>query len=63
MEHKGKVKVQATQTQERKLVIELVKSDSEVNRLTRDDDGEVRQLTRDDDGQHAEPVPHSPAVL
>ena len=29
--------MQATQTQERELVIELVKSDSEVNRLTRDD--------------------------
>ena len=54
--------MQATQTQERKLTIELVKSDGEVQRLTRDDDGEVRQLTRDDDGQHAEPVPHSPAV-
>ena len=37
MEHTGKVKVQATQTQERKLTIELVKSDGEVHRLTRDD--------------------------
>ena len=36
MEHAGKVKVQATQTQERKLTIELVKSDGEVHRLTRD---------------------------
>ena len=59
---RARSKVQATQTQERKLTIELVKSDREVHRLTRDDDGEVRQLTRDDDGQHAEPVPHSPAV-
>ena len=37
MEHSGGVKVQATQTQERKLVIELVKSDGKVHRLTRDD--------------------------
>ena len=37
LEHSGKVKVQATQTQERKLTIELVKSDGEVHRLTRDD--------------------------
>ena len=37
MEHSGKVKVQATQTQERKLTIELVNSDGEVHRLTRDD--------------------------
>ena len=37
MEHTGGVKVQATQTQERKLTLELVKSDGEVQRLTRDD--------------------------
>ena len=37
MEHSGGVKVQATQTQERKLTIELVSSDGEVHRLTRDD--------------------------
>ena len=37
MEHTGKVKVQATQIQERKLTIELVNSDGEVHRLTRDD--------------------------
>ena len=37
MEHTGKVKVQATQTQERKLTLELVKSDGKVHRLTRDD--------------------------
>ena len=37
MEHTGKVDVQATQIQERKLTIELVKSDGEVHRLTRDD--------------------------
>ena len=37
MEHAGGVKVQETQTQERKLTIELVKSDGEVHRLTRDD--------------------------
>ena len=37
MEHSGGVKVQATQTQERKLTIELVKSDGTVHRLTRDD--------------------------
>ena len=37
MEHSGGVKVQATQTQERKLTIELVKSDGEVHRITRDD--------------------------
>ena len=37
MEHMGGVKVQATQTQERKLTIELVNSDGEVHRLTRDD--------------------------
>ena len=37
MEHTGKVKVNAVQTQERKLTIELVKSDGEVHRLTRDD--------------------------
>ena len=37
MEHAGKVAVQATQTQERKLTIELVNSDGEVHRLTRDD--------------------------
>ena len=37
MDHTGKVAVQATQTQERKLTIELVKSDGEVHRLTRDD--------------------------
>ena len=36
MEHTGKVKVQA-QTQERKLTIELVNSEGEVHRLTRDD--------------------------
>ena len=35
MEHGGKV--HAVQTQERKLTIELVKSDGEVHRLTRDD--------------------------
>ena len=40
--------VQATQTQERKLTLELVISTGEVHRLTRDDDGEVHQLTRDD---------------
>ena len=37
MEHTGGVKVQATQTKVRKLTIELVKSDGEVHRLTRDD--------------------------
>ena len=37
MEHTGKAKVQATQIQERKLTLELVKSDGEVHRLTRDD--------------------------
>ena len=37
MEYPGKVDVQATQTQERKLTLELVKSDGEVHRLTRDD--------------------------
>ena len=37
LEHSGGVKVQSTQTQERKLTIELVKSDGEVHRLTRDD--------------------------
>ena len=37
MEHTGKVKVNAVQTQERKLTIELVNSDGEVHRLTRDD--------------------------
>ena len=37
MEHTGGVKVQATQTQERKLTLELVKSDGKVFRLTRDD--------------------------
>ena len=48
MEYTGKVDVQATQTQERKLTIELVKSDGEVHRITRDDDGVVHQSTRDD---------------
>ena len=48
MDHTGKVDVHETQTQERKLTIELVKSDGEVYRLTRDDDGEVHQATRDD---------------
>ena len=37
MEHTGKVKVNAVQTQERKLTIELVNSEGEVHRLTRDD--------------------------
>ena len=37
MEHSGGVKVQATQTQERELTIELVKSDGTVHRLTRSD--------------------------
>ena len=37
MEHSGKVKVNAVQTQERKLTIELVNSEGEVHRLTRDD--------------------------
>ena len=37
MDRTGKVDVQATQTQERKLTIELVSSDGEVHRLTRDD--------------------------
>ena len=37
LEHGGKVAVQATQTKERKLTIELVNSDGEVHRLTRDD--------------------------
>ena len=37
MEHSGGVKVQATQTQERELTIELVNSDGEVHRLMRDD--------------------------
>ena len=46
-----------TQTQERKLTIELVKSDGEVYRLTRDDDGEVHQATRDDVMVEAEPEP------
>ena len=36
MEHTGGVKVQTTQTQERKLTIELVKSDGEVHRIVRD---------------------------
>ena len=57
MEHTGGVKVQETQTQERKLTIELVKSDGEVYRLTRDDDGEVHQATRDDVMVEAEPEP------
>ena len=37
MEHTGKVDVKATQTQERKLTLELVRSDGEVHRITRDD--------------------------
>ena len=37
LEHSGGVDVQATQTQERKLTIELVNSEGEVHRLTRDD--------------------------
>ena len=37
MDRTGKVDVQATQTQERKLTLELVNSDGEVHRLTRDD--------------------------
>ena len=57
MEHAGGVKVQETQTQERKLTIELVKSDGEVYRLTRDDDGEVHQATRDDGMTEPEPAP------
>ena len=57
MEHTGGVKVQETQTQERKLTIELVKSDGEVYRLTRDDDGVVHQSTRDDGMTEAEPEP------
>ena len=57
MEHAGGVKVQETQTQERKLTIELVKSDGEVYRLTRDDDGVVHQSTRDDGMTEAEPEP------
>ena len=36
MEHAGGVKVQETQTQERKLTIELVNSDGEVHRIVRD---------------------------
>ena len=56
MEHTGKVKVQST-PQARKLTIELVKSDGEVYRLTRDDDGEVHQATRDDVMVEAEPEP------
>ena len=35
MEHAGRVKVNAVQTQERKLTIELVKSDGEVHRIVR----------------------------
>ena len=57
IEHTGGVKVQETQTQERKLTIELVKSDGEVYRLTRDDDGVVHQSTRDDGMTEAEPEP------
>ena len=58
MEHTGGVKVQETQTQERKLTIELVKSDGEVYRLTRDDDGVVHQFTSDGDAvTEAEPEP------
>ena len=57
MGHAGGVKVQETQTQERKLTIELVKSDGEVYRLTRDDDGVVHQSTRDDGMTEAEPEP------
>ena len=37
MDHTGKVAVHKTQTQERKLTIELVNADGEVHRLTRDD--------------------------
>ena len=37
MEHTGKVDVKATQSQERKLTLELVRSDGEVHRITRDD--------------------------
>ena len=37
MDHTGKVDVHKTQTQERKLTIELVNADGEVHRLTRDD--------------------------
>ena len=37
MDHTGKVDVHETQTQERKLTIELVNADGEVHRLTRDD--------------------------
>ena len=46
MEHTGKV--HAVQTQERKLTIELVKSDGEVHRLTRDDAllSQARQVDR-----------------
>ena len=57
MEHAGGVAVQATQTKERKLTIELVKSDGEVYRLTRDDESVVHQSTRDDGMTEAEPEP------
>ena len=40
--------MQATQTQERKLTIELVKSDGEVHRLTRDD--AMREAVTKEDG-------------
>ena len=51
MEHSGgKVKVQATQTQERKLTIELVNSEGEVYRIVRDG-----QAAAVEDGPEPEP--------
>ena len=50
LEHSGGVKVQSTQTQERKLTIELVKSDGEVHRIVRDG-----QAAAVEDGPEPEP--------
>ena len=57
MEHTGKVKVQATQTQERKLTLELVKSDGEVHRLTRDEVLAAESMPKPEPAPDAAPDP------
>ena len=52
MDHTGKVDVHKTETQERKLTIELVKSDGEVHRIVRDG-----QAAAVEDGPKPEPEP------
>ena len=59
LEHSGGVKVQATQSRERELTIELVKSDGTVHRLTRSD--VMKAAVTVEEAAAAEAAPPEPA--